>query len=58
MNNDTSEQKREADIFADVFNPNETDLQYFQRRQRELAARPPKPVPIEAPGIGKVPVRN
>ncbi len=30
---------REGQIHADVFNPHETDLQYFQRRQRELGVK-------------------
>jgi hypothetical protein len=52
----TPEEQREADLYADVFNPHESDLEYFQRRRRELSA--PKPANVEAPGIGKVPVRN
>jgi len=27
----------EEELHKDVFNPNESDLEYFQRRQRELA---------------------
>jgi hypothetical protein len=30
---------REAAIRADVFNPNETDRQYYERRRRELEKR-------------------
>lgn len=29
-------EEREARIYADVFNPNESDYDYFLRRKREL----------------------
>ena len=31
-----TESEREARIRADVFNPNESDVEYFLRRKREL----------------------
>lgn len=50
---------RERQIFNDVFNPAESDLEYFERRKRELApvagsrsvCTAANPMPLNAPGL-------